>query len=106
MNPTAAKMPRTSRSSARHTPTVQEPRRERPPSPLSPTRRSRMEEKKEMQSLNDRLAMYIEKMRSQEMEIGSLQQQVWRKIISFRAHFQFAILINSLFVRLIIKLNT
>ncbi len=71
---------RTSRSSGRHTPTVSDPstsrHSQRPPSPLSPARKSRLDEKKEMQGLNDRLATYIERVRSLEIENSSLQQQV------------------------------
>lgn len=68
---------RTSRKS--HTPTVSTPttssRPERPPSPLSPTRVSRTDEKKSMQNLNDRLAMYIDAVRSREAEIQFLREE-------------------------------
>ena len=57
------------------TPTVSTPpRKERPPSPLSPSRVSRNEEKVQMCNLNDRLASYIDTIRSREAEIRSLQQ--------------------------------
>ena len=60
-----------------HTPVVTPPSRpQRPPSPLSPARITRMEEKKEMQNLNDRLASYIERVRQQEIEINNLHQEV------------------------------
>lgn len=49
--------------------------RERPPSPLSPSRQSRNEEKKQMQNLNDRLASYIEAVRSREAEIQNLKSE-------------------------------
>ena len=62
-----------SSSAASSTPAQQ---RQRPPSPLSPTRLTRVEEKKEMRNLNDRLACYIERVRSQEIEIGQLQHQI------------------------------
>ncbi len=72
-------MPRTSRRSepaGPHTPVVNPPASVRPPSPLSPARLTRMEEKKEMRNLNDRLAYYIESIRRQEHEISSLQQHI------------------------------
>ena len=57
------------------TPTVSTPpRKERPPSPLSPSRVSRNDEKVQMRNLNDRLASYIDMIRSREAEIRGLQQ--------------------------------
>ena len=53
-----------------HTPTVSTPTRQRPPSPLSPTRQSRVEEKYQMQNLNDRLASYIDEVRKRDIEIS------------------------------------
>jgi len=50
--------------------------RPRPPSPLSPTKISRTEEKKQLGQLNDRLAAYIENVRRLELENGRLEQQV------------------------------
>ena len=50
-------------------------RPERPPSPLSPTRQSREIERRSMQNLNDRLAVYIDAVRSREAEIQSLKQE-------------------------------
>ncbi|XP_064412329.1 lamin-B1 [Latimeria chalumnae] len=47
--------------------------------PLSPTRISRLQEKEELQNLNDRLAVYIEKVRSLESENSLLQLQVTEK---------------------------
>ncbi|CAH2296064.1 lamin-B1 [Pelobates cultripes] len=44
--------------------------------PLSPTRISRMQEKEQLQELNDRLAVYIDKVRSLESENSVLQLQV------------------------------
>nr|XP_033784875.1 lamin-B1 isoform X1 [Geotrypetes seraphini] len=44
--------------------------------PLSPTRISRLQEKEELRHLNDRLAVYIDKVRSLETENSSLQLQV------------------------------
>jgi len=56
-------------------PTTPASRPERPPSPLSPTRQSREIERRSMQNLNDRLAVYIDAVRSREAEIQSLKQE-------------------------------
>ncbi|MGL4545986.1 MAG: hypothetical protein ACRCUU_10650, partial [Plesiomonas sp.] len=45
-------------------------------SPLSPARISRLQEKQELQQLNDRLAAYIDAVRRLESENGALQLQV------------------------------
>lgn len=45
-------------------------------SPLSPTRLSRLQEKAELQGLNDRLATYIDRVRQLELENRSLNIQV------------------------------
>jgi len=50
--------------------------RPRQPSPLSPTKITRTEEKKQLGQLNDRLAAYIENVRRLELENGRLEQQV------------------------------
>jgi transcription antitermination factor NusA-like protein len=47
-----------------------------PATPLSPTRLSRLQEKEELRELNDRLAVYIDKVRSLETENSELQLQV------------------------------
>jgi len=66
---------RTSRTSARASPAPSGPR-PRPPSPLSPTKISRTEEKRQLGHLNDRLAAYIDRVRSLELENSRLEQQV------------------------------
>ncbi|XP_051484059.1 lamin-L(III)-like isoform X2 [Apus apus] len=45
-------------------------------SPLSPTRLSRLQEKEELQQLNDRLAVYIERVRELEADNSALQQRL------------------------------
>ena len=70
---------RASRKGGAPTPTVStpgtSPRPERPPSPLSPTRASRADERRSMQNLNDRLAVYIDAVRTREAEIQNLKQE-------------------------------
>lgn len=62
-----------------HTPVVETPAgpraAERSPSPLSPTRTSRLEEKRSIRGLNDRLAAYIDAVRSRDVEISNLKQE-------------------------------
>ncbi|KAM9329124.1 lamin-B1 [Gastrophryne carolinensis] len=54
----------------------QSSRRSSMSTPLSPTRISRLQEKEELRQLNDRLAVYIDKVRSLESENSLLQLQV------------------------------
>ncbi|XP_052860043.1 lamin Dm0-like [Anopheles cruzii] len=48
----------------------------RPASPLSPTRLSRLQEKADLQGLNDRLACYIDRVRTLEQENSRLNHEV------------------------------
>ena len=50
--------------------------RQRPPSPLSPTKMSRTQEKRELGALNSRLAAYIERVRTLEVDNNRLEQQM------------------------------
>jgi lamin B len=66
---------RTSRTSARSSALAQQ-RGPHSPSPLSPTKISRTEEKHALGNLNNRLASYIEKVCNLDQENGRLEQQV------------------------------
>lgn len=63
-------------------------------SPLSPTRYSRLQEKAELQNLNDRLACYMDKVRSLEAENNRLsrevrisQESITREVSAFRSMY-------------------
>lgn len=61
---------------AASTPVGQRTRSSAATTPLSPTRITRLQEKEELQELNDRLAVYIDKVRSLEIENSALHLQV------------------------------
>ena len=65
---------RSSRTSAKASPAPG--MRPRAPSPLSPTKISRTEEKRTLGHLNDRLAAYISKVKSLESENSSLRTEM------------------------------
>ncbi|XP_055384010.1 lamin Dm0-like isoform X2 [Condylostylus longicornis] len=67
----------------------------RPKSPLSPTRHSRLAEKAELQSLNDRLACYIDRVRNLEtenarliIEIQSIKENVTRETSNVKSMYE------------------
>lgn len=63
-------------ASGKSTPVMSGGGAHRSTSPLSPTRTSRLQEKAELQNLNDRLAVYIDRARNLEQENGRLMMQM------------------------------
>ncbi|KAK4299806.1 hypothetical protein Pmani_027949 [Petrolisthes manimaculis] len=64
-------------------------------SPLSPTRISRLQEKVELQTLNDRLAAYIDRVRSLEVEnsrlnlqVETIQESVTKEVVSMKGLYE------------------
>lgn len=64
-------------------------------SPLSPTRLSRLQEKVELQGLNDRLAAYIDRVRFLEtennrlsMQIETVQESVHKEVVSMKGLYE------------------
>ncbi|XP_045608036.2 lamin Dm0 isoform X2 [Procambarus clarkii] len=64
-------------------------------SPLSPTRLSRLQEKAELQSLNDRLAAYIDRVRQLEcensrlnMQVETIQESVTKEVVSMKGLYE------------------
>ncbi|KAJ9584207.1 hypothetical protein L9F63_021442 [Diploptera punctata] len=83
----------TSSSSQREAP--QPSTSSRPGSPLSPTRYSRLQEKADLQNLNDRLACYIDRVRQLEAENSRLtrevqtsQETVTREVTSIKSMYE------------------
>lgn len=64
-------------------------------SPLSPTRISRLQEKADLQNLNDRLAAYIDRVRQLELEnnrlnvqVETIQESVHKEVVSMKGLYE------------------
>lgn len=70
--------------------------------PLSPTRISRLQEKEDLRHLNDRLAVYIDRVRSLELENDRLslkvseKEEVTTREVNLNVCFSVSILANNL----------
>ncbi|KAK3892515.1 hypothetical protein Pcinc_003640 [Petrolisthes cinctipes] len=84
-----------SSSSADKTPKGEKAGKSPRSSPLSPTRISRLQEKVELQTLNDRLAAYIDRVRNLEVEnsrlnlqVETIQESVTKEVVSMKGLYE------------------